>query len=120
MKHCVVIDDSRVIRKIACTILESMDYETREAEDGPAALELCRSSMPDLVLVDLQMPGMSSAEFSRALRRLARGEQPFVLLCTTENDIPRIAEALHAGADQYIFKPFDKQSLAERLAPGTN
>lgn len=116
MKHCLVIDDSRVIRKVACNILNGLHFETSEAEGGAEALDACRTKMPDVILLDLQMPQMTGVEFLRSLRRQTRGEHPFVLLCTTENDVPRLTEALNAGADQYLMKPFDRDSLAEKLS----
>jgi two-component system chemotaxis response regulator CheY len=115
LKHCLVVDDSRVIRRVACTILSGLNFETAEAEDGAAALDACRTSMPDVILLDLQMPSMSGVEFLRSLRRQALGQHPYVLLCTTENDIQRLTEALNAGADQYLMKPFDGESLTEKL-----
>jgi two-component system chemotaxis response regulator CheY len=115
VKHCLVVDDSRVIRKVACNIMSALDFDTREAEDGAQALDVCRAEMPDVILLDLQMPRMSGVEFLRSLRRQARGTHPFVLICTTENDVARLTEALNAGADQYLMKPFDHVSLSEKL-----
>jgi two-component system chemotaxis response regulator CheY len=116
VKNCLVIDNSRVIRKVACNILNGLDFDTQEAEDGAAALDACRVNMPDVILLDLQMPRMSGAEFLRSLRRQNRGDHPYVLLCTTENDIPRLTEALNAGANQYLMKPFDRESLSQKLS----
>ena len=65
MKHCLVVDDSRVIRKVACRILETLQFATEEAEDGAAALDACRSRMPDVILLDWQMPHMTGIEFLR-------------------------------------------------------
>lgn len=116
MKNCLVVDDSRVIRTVACSILRQLNFDAREAEDGEQALECCRTGMPDVILLDLQMPGMSGIEFLRNLRRFVNGKQPYVILCTTENDVPRLTEALNAGASQYLMKPFDHESLAQKLA----
>jgi two-component system chemotaxis response regulator CheY len=116
VKHCLVVDDSRVIRTIARNIMSALDFDTREAEDGAEALDVCRAEMPDVILLDLQMRRMSGVEFLRSLRRQLRGDHPFVLICTTENDVGRLTEALNAGADQYLMKPFDRASLSEKLA----
>jgi two-component system chemotaxis response regulator CheY len=116
VKHCLVVDDSRVIRKVACNIMSALDFDTLEAEDGAQALDVCRAEMPDVILLDLQMRRMSGVEFLRSLRRQVRGDHPFVLICTTENDVTRLTEALNAGADQYLMKPFDHASLSEKLA----
>jgi len=108
MKTCLVVDDSSVIRKVARRILEGLDFEIAEAEDGEQALETCRASMPDAVLLDWNMPKMDGYEFLRSLRRMPDGDRPKVVFCTTENDVAHIARALHAGANEYIMKPFDK------------
>lgn len=116
VKHCLVVDDSRVIRKVAATILAGLAYESVEAEDGAQALKACRARMPDLVLLDWSIPGTNTLEFLRGLRREPKGDLPFVLYCTTENDIGRIQEALVCGANDYLLKPYDEQSLRERLS----
>jgi two-component system chemotaxis response regulator CheY len=116
LRQCLVVDDSRVIRKVACNILNALGFDAIEADGGPAALDACRLRMPEAILLDLQMPCMSGAEFVRSLRRQAGGNGPFVVLCTTENDVIRLTEALNAGADEYVMKPFDHQSLAAKLA----
>ena len=108
MKACLVVDDSGVVRKIARRILEEMDFQIVEAEDGEKALEVCKHAMPDAVLLDWNMPVMDGYEFLGNLRRMPGGAAPKVVFCTTENDVAHIARALHAGADEYIMKPFDK------------
>ena len=116
MKHCLVVDDSRVIRKVACRILESLQFAAEEAEDGAAALDACRIRMPDVILLDWQMPNMTGIEFLRTLRRQNAGTNPIVVFCTTENDVGHITEALNAGANEYIMKPFDREILEAKLA----
>jgi two-component system chemotaxis response regulator CheY len=116
VKHCLVVDDSRVIRKVACRILESLQFATEEAEDGAAALDACRNKMPDVILLDWQMPKMTGIEFLRTLRRQNTGTAPIVVFCTTENDVGHITEALNAGANEYIMKPFDREILEAKLA----
>ena len=115
MKHCLVVGESRVIRKVACQILGEMQIFTEEAEQGIAALEACRAQMPDAVLIDLAHAG--SIELVRALRRDRSGKQPQIVFVTTENDVPQIAETLHAGADAYFFKPFDRVAVRSKFAP---
>jgi two-component system, chemotaxis family, chemotaxis protein CheY len=115
MKTCLVADDSSVIRKVARRILEKLDFQIVEAEDGEQALEACRSTMPDAVLLDWNMPKMDGYEFLRNLRRLPDGDRPKVVFCTTENDVAHIARALHAGANEYIMKPFDKEIVEAKF-----
>ncbi len=116
MKQCLIVDDSRVIRKIARKILEDLKFGIDEAEDGSAALELCRRKMPDAILLDWNMPNMSGIEFLRALRREPSGAKPVVVFCTTENDIAHITEAIGAGANEYLMKPFDRDIVQAKFA----
>lgn len=114
-KQCLVVDDSRVIRKVARRILEGMGFECDEAADGAAALEVCRLHMPDAVLLDWSMPVMNGIDFLKALRREPGGEKPVVVFCTTENDMAHITEALRHGADEYVMKPFDEDILESKF-----
>jgi two-component system chemotaxis response regulator CheY len=115
MKTCLVVDDSSVIRKVARRILEKLEFQIVEAEDGEQALEACRGNMPDAVLLDWNMPKMDGYEFLRNLRRMPKGDWPKVVFCTTENDVAHIARALHAGANEYIMKPFDKEIVEAKF-----
>ena len=115
MKTCLVVDDSSVIRKVARRILEGLDFQIAEAENGEEAIETCQNQMPDAILLDWNMPKMDGYDFLRALRRLAGGDRPKVVFCTTENDVAHIARALHAGANEYIMKPFDKDIVEAKF-----
>jgi two-component system chemotaxis response regulator CheY len=115
MRTCLVVDDSTVIRKIARRILEEMSFEIIEAEDGEKALEACKRSLPDAILLDWNMPVMDGFEFLTNLRRMPGGDAPKVVFCTTENGIDHIARALNAGANEYIMKPFDKDIVAAKF-----
>lgn len=116
MKHCLVVDDSRVIRKVARRILEELQFDISEASDGKEALDVCRTGMPDVVLLDWNMPVMNGIEFLRALRREKGGEAPVVVFCTTENDLDHITEAIGAGANEYIMKPFDREIIEAKFS----
>jgi two-component system chemotaxis response regulator CheY len=115
MKTCLVVDDSSVIRKIARRILEEMNFEIVEAEDGEQALEVCKRGFPDAILLDWNMPVMDGYEFLGNLRRMPGGDAPKVVFCTTENGVDHIARAIDAGADEYIMKPFDKDIVAAKF-----
>jgi two-component system, chemotaxis family, chemotaxis protein CheY len=114
-KICLVVDDSAVIRKVARRILEGMQFDVVEAEDGSRALDVCGVRMPDAVLLDWNMPVMDGYEFLKILRRSEEGKVPKVVFCTTENDVAHIARAMHAGADEYIMKPFDREILVSKF-----
>jgi two-component system chemotaxis response regulator CheY len=115
MRSCLVVDDSKVIRKVARHILETLNFEVDEAEDGREALDRCEAAMPDVILLDWNMPVMSGMEFLRALRQAGHALQPKVVFCTTENDIAHIRAAIEAGADEYVMKPFDRDTLQSKL-----
>jgi two-component system chemotaxis response regulator CheY len=100
---------------VARRILEGLDFQIVEAENGEEAIESCRTQMPDAILLDWNMPKMDGYEFLRALRRLPGGDLPKVVFCTTENDVAHIARALHAGANEYIMKPFDKDIVEAKF-----
>jgi two-component system chemotaxis response regulator CheY len=115
MKTCLVVDDSGVVRKVARRIVETLNFSVIEAEDGEKALEACKRSMPEAVLLDWNMPVMDGLEFLVNLRRMPGGDMPKVVFCTTENGMDHIASALEAGADEYIMKPFDKDIVADKF-----
>ena len=115
MKYCLVVDDSKVIRKVARHILETLNFSVDEAEDGREALDRCGTRMPDVILLDWNMPVMSGMEFLRALRQSVHLDQPKVVFCTTENDVAHIRAAIAAGADEYVMKPFDRETIQSKL-----
>ncbi|WP_420559432.1 response regulator [Tepidicaulis sp.] len=116
MKTCLVVDDSSVIRKVARRILEEMNFSIEEAEDGKEALDRCLGSMPDAVLLDWNMPVMNGLDFLKELRGKPGGQKPIVVFCTTENNMSHITEAISAGANEYIMKPFDKEIIESKFA----
>ena len=71
--------------------------------------------MPDAILLDWNMPVMNGLDFVKALRREEGGDKPVVVFCTTENDMAHITEALRAGADEYVMKPFDGEIIESKL-----
>ncbi|MDH5722309.1 MAG: response regulator [Alphaproteobacteria bacterium] len=115
MKSCLIVDDSRVVRKVASRIVHDLGFECREAEDGQKAYESCAQNMPDTILLDWNMPVMSGIEFLEKLRDMAGGDHPKVVFCTTENDISHIQRAMQAGANEYIMKPFDSDIIQSKF-----
>jgi two-component system chemotaxis response regulator CheY len=115
-RSCLVVDDSRVVRKVARRILEANGYAVTEAEDGQKALDECRAGLPDAVLLDWNMPVMNGIEFLKALRGEFGPDRPTVLFCTTENDMTFIEQAIEHGAQEYIMKPFDEDILTGKFA----
>ena len=115
MKEVLVVDNSPVIRKIARRILESMRLRTSEASDGREALAACSFQMPDAIFVDASMPVLDGYEFLKELRRMPGGEKPKIVFCTSEHDVSQIARAMHAGADDFIMKPFDRELVQSKF-----
>lgn len=101
---------------VARKILQELGFQTVEAEDGLQALNHCKTSMPDAVLLDWNMPVMNGIEYLRELRKLPGGDKPVVVFCTTENDIEHIQEAITSGANEYIMKPFDSEILQAKFS----
>jgi two-component system chemotaxis response regulator CheY len=95
--------------------LETLNFSVDEAEDGREALSRIDAKMPDVVLLDWNMPVMSGMEFLRNLRQQDLEVQPKVVFCTTENDAAHIRAAIDAGADEYVMKPFDRETLESKL-----
>ena len=116
MPSCLVVDDSRVVRKVARRIVEDLGYTCEEAEDGQKAYEYCSQSMPDAILLDWNMPVMSGIEFLEKLRQMPNGITPKVIFCTTENDMAHITRAMNAGANEYIMKPFDSEIIESKFS----
>lgn len=112
---CLLVDDSSLVRKIARKILTGAGFEIDEAENGQIAIEKCLIRMPDVVLLDWNMPVMDGLEFLKSLRRSEGGREPAVIFCTTETDIDHIQKALANGANEYLMKPFDQESLIAKL-----
>ncbi len=115
MKSCLIVDDSRVVRKVASRIVHDLGFECTEAEDGQKAYEACAISMPDAIILDWNMPIMNGLEFLEKLRKMENGDYPKVVFCTTENDISHIQRAMEAGANEYIMKPFDSEIIQTKF-----
>jgi two-component system chemotaxis response regulator CheY len=115
MKTCLVVDDSRVVRKVARRMLEELSFAVVEAGDGAEALDACGRAMPDAILLDWNMPVKNGLEFLTELRSRDDGGAPKVIFCTSENDLGHIAEAIARGGDEYIMKPFDAAILKGKL-----
>jgi two-component system chemotaxis response regulator CheY len=113
--RCLVVDDSRVIRKLASRMLADLEIATVEAENGLEAYDACVASMPDFILLDWNMPVQDGLTFLKRLRASNLTPQPKVVFCTTESDIDKITDGMAAGADEFMMKPFDAEILASKL-----
>ncbi|MGB8600799.1 MAG: response regulator [Rhizomicrobium sp.] len=111
----LIIDDSRVMRQVARQILEKLTYTVEEASDCDGAMACCLRAMPDVVLVDLNMPGANATAFVRTLRRQGDAGKPRIIVLSTENDAALLTDAVQAGADDYLLKPFDTETITAAL-----
>ncbi len=113
--ECLVVDDSRLVRKIARAMLESLGMRVREADGGLSALAAMRVAQPDMLLLDWNMDDLSGPDVIALVRADTALAGAKVLLCSTEDRLPRIRKAMRGGADSYLQKPFDKARLAHRI-----
>jgi two-component system chemotaxis response regulator CheY len=115
MKSCLIVDDSKIVRKVMRKIIEPLGFEIHEVENGQEALDICKQRNFTLIMLDWNMPVMTGIEFLKALRVLETIEQPQVIFCTTENEFSKIQEALISGANEYVMKPFDEEIIRGKL-----
>lgn len=118
VRRILVVDDSRMQRKILSASLSRSGYEVIEAGSGEEGLEICRTQSPDLILSDWMMPGMNGLDFCRAFRAMDRDSYGYFILLTSKNEAAEIAHGLEAGADDFLTKPVSGQELRARLTAG--
>ena len=116
MKIFMIVDDSPVIRKVAHRILSDMGFVVVEADDGLEALTKSADSIPDVMLVDWDLPSMSGVELIEEFRKLPDSANTKVLYCTSEIMVSEMTKAKRAGAHGFLMKPFDRGILSHKLA----
>ena len=115
--RALIIDDSSSMRSILRQYMREMNYEVVEAGNGKEALQKCEEIRDfALALVDWNMPVMNGLDFVRALRARHEFDNVKLMMVTTENDAARIAEALSAGANEFMMKPFTYDTLEQKIA----
>ncbi len=114
-KRCLVVDDSRVIRRVAAKIVQDLGFSAAEAANGQEALAACAEGVPDVVLLEWDMAHITGPELTRALRALPGGRAAKVVFCTSRNELADVRSAITAGADEYIMKPFDSEIVASKF-----
>jgi two-component system chemotaxis response regulator CheY len=116
MRNCLVVDDSPLVRKVAGFLVEELDFAVMEAGTSAEALECCRKTMPDVILLDADLPENGANSFMTALRGEPSGSKPIIVICVVEKDMKQITEAGAAGANTYLLKPFDARSIRAKFA----
>jgi DNA-binding response OmpR family regulator len=112
----VVADDEADIRRLIAFTLRRRGYDVLEATAGDTALELVRQERPDLVLLDVMMPGLSGLEVAQALRDDAATSAIPIIILSAKGQAAEVEAGLHTGAQAYLVKPFAPQELAARVA----
>lgn len=112
---CLIVDDSRMVRRVVARIVRELNFTPEEAENGQQAIDQCRVKMPEAILLDWNMPVMDGLDFLKRLRDEPGGDKPTVIFCSAERDVNKIAEALDAGADEYVMKPFDSDIIQSKF-----
>ncbi|MCG3136713.1 MAG: Chemotaxis protein CheY [Phycisphaerae bacterium] len=110
----MLVDDSRTIRNIQKKVLGELGYtEIMEAGDGVEALNLYKQTTPDLMLVDWNMPNMDGITLVKTIRQTDKNIP--MIMCTTEAEKTRVIQALQAGVNNYVVKPFTAETLSEKI-----
>ncbi len=110
----LLVDDSRTIRNIQKNILGRLEHkDIAEAGDGIEGIARIEESMPDLILLDWNMPNMDGLTFLETIRK--KGITTPVIMCTTEAEKSRVIQAIQAGANNYVVKPFSTETMAEKI-----
>jgi len=114
--RALVIDDSRTMRMIVSKILHEIGFEIVEAKHGLDALEqLQKSGKFDMAMVDWNMPEMNGFDFVVKVRSDHTYDDMRLVMVTTETEMSHVAQALQAGANEYVMKPFTKEIILEKL-----
>lgn len=118
IRRVLVVDDSRLQRRILVASLKKWGFEVTEADSGEAAMEICCKDPPDLILSDWMMPGMNGLEFCRAFREHSKESYSYFILLTSKSEKNEIAQGLDAGADDFLTKPVSSDELRARISAG--
>lgn len=112
----LVVDDSRSMRAILSKQLRELGFQAAEASGGVEALRILTEQGPfELVLLDWNMPEMDGREVLTLIRSEPKYASTRVMMVTTESEMSQVSVALEAGANEYLMKPFDRDSLLEKL-----
>jgi len=111
----MIVDDSPVIRSVGNRIISDLGFSVVEAADGFEGLEKCRREMPDVILVDWDLTGMTGIEFIEELNKNTASQHTKVLYCTSEIMIPEMTKAKRAGASGFLMKPFNREIVVHKL-----
>ncbi len=112
MSSVLVVEDEQSLREPLVYILQREGFEVFEAADGPAALTEWRNSEPDLILLDLMLPGMSGVDVCREIR--SHSNVPIIMVTAKDSEVDKVV-GLEIGADDYVVKPYSTRELLARI-----
>ena len=115
MANCIIADDSKIMRMLLSKIMSNFGYVVFEAEDGEDLLDLCAKNTPDLIICDWQLPLIDGVDVLLKIRSDKKIKQPIFIFCSYIKDVDIISQALDAGADDFIMRPFDEDIIASKL-----
>lgn len=115
-KTCLIVDDSKIVRKVIHRIVEVLGFTILEAENGQEAVDQVKANKIDVIILDWNMPVMDGMEAMKIIRADAGiAVQPKIIFCTTENEFEKIQQAIINGADEYVMKPFDEAIIRGKM-----
>jgi len=114
-QQILIVDDERTIREMVCLALENSGYDCLEASDAHKAEALMRDKLPDLVLLDWMMPGVSGVDFARRLRKSKDTSRLPIIMLTAKVEEDDMIRGLDSGADDYLTKPFSTREMLARI-----
>lgn len=117
-RSVLVVDDSRLQRRILSSMLNRWGFEVIEASTGAEALEMCRKSRPEFIFSDWMMPELNGPDFCRAFRKLYPHDYSYFILLTSKSEKNDITKGLDSGADDFLTKPVNAPELRARITAG--
>ena len=114
----LIVDDSRLQRKILSSTVKKWGFDVVEAEDGASGLAIAQTELPDIVISDWIMPGMNGLEFCKEFREIQGESYRYFILVTSKSEKDEIAAGLDAGADDFLTKPVNAHELRARVRAG--
>ena len=115
MKTCLLVEDSTTQRNIMKKLAESCGLEVIEANDGLQGIELCENSIPDLIILDMNMPNMGGLDFLKALSEMPKDFSPHIIVCSSTVNTDDIVKAVKFGADEYHCKSINIDNLRQKI-----